>query len=756
MESYGYDYGPAFRRLQAVWRRGTEVFAEAGGPEGEGYAVHPALLDAALQAPVVAGLSGDTSDLADQPARLPFAWRGVSVVATGADALRIRLVPNGPDTMSVTAWDRSGRPAVTVDELVLRTVKPDQIVAADRPDDPLFAVDWVPAEVTEPAAPRGWAVVGADDVHATGALRASWGENRWYADVAALRSADAPVPALAVVWCEPAAGEVPSSVLDTAARALALVREWLSDERLAGARLVLVTRNATATGEGANLAGAAVWSLLRSAQTEHPDRFVLVDIDGTDASRRALPAVAAVDEPQLAIRDGELSVPRLTRITGLTPSGACADPDGTVLITGGTGALGTAVARHLATAHGARRLLLVSRRGELADDVRAALTALGARVEVAACDVSDRADLVRLLATVPAEHPLTAVVHAAGVIDDGTVETLDAARLAGVFAPKVDAAWHLHELTRDLKLRSFVLFSSLSGILGAAGQANYAAANGFLDALAGYRRGAGLPGLSIAWGAWAGGGLAGGLADTDRTRLSRVGVDSLSTEDGLALFDRARESGRAAVVAARLDVARLRQMAARFGQVPPLLQGLVPRPRRRAGGGGQADALRTRLSGLAEPDRLRELLALVCEHVAAVLGHGAPAAVVTDRGFLDMGLDSLMAVELRNRLDAVTGLRLPSTLVFDYPSPQAIAGYLLTRLVPDAPAGDGRASEDDSIRALLGTIPVSRLRAAGLLDALLGLADDPVVPERPAGGASAISAMDVADLVRHALERTGS
>jgi hypothetical protein len=290
--------------------------------------------------------------------------------------------------MSLTACDLSGSPVVTVDALVLRPVSPDQLTVGDPVDDSLFAVDWVPAEL----APRdvsgalrsGWAVVGADDVHVTGALRSSWGENHWHTDVASLRvavSAGAAVPALVVALCSPVAGDVPSSVLDTATGMLSLVQAWLADQRLTSSRLVIVTRNAMAAGgRGANLAGAAVWSLLRSAQTEHPDRFVLVDIDDTEASNRSLPAVAAIDEPQLAIRSGQLMVPRLTRVTAPTPSASPADPDGTVLITGGTGALGTAVARHLVTEHGARRLLLVSRRGQVADGFAAELTALGARV----------------------------------------------------------------------------------------------------------------------------------------------------------------------------------------------------------------------------------------------------------------------------------------------------------------------------------------------------------------------------------------
>jgi NAD(P)-dependent dehydrogenase (short-subunit alcohol dehydrogenase family) len=519
---------------------------------------------------------------------------------------------------------------------------------------------------------------------------------------------------------------------------------------LSAARLVVVTRNATTGGD---LAGAAVWSLLRSAQTEHPDRFVLVDLDGSEASHRSLPAVAAVDEPQLAVRGGEPLVPRLVRVPAAPLPVGPVDPDGTVLITGGTGALGIAVARHLVTEHGARRLLLVSRRGRLAADVATELSMLGARVDVVACDTADRDAVARLLSTIPAAHPLTAVVHAAGVLDDGTIETLTGERLATAFRPKVDAAWHLHELTASSRLTSFVVFSSLAGTLGTPGQANYAAANGFLDALAIHRRAAGLPAVSVAWGAWEGAGLA---ADADRDRLVRAGVGTLPTKDGLVLFDRARESGLAVVVAARLDVRRMRQDAVRAEQVPPMFLGLVRRPKRRASGASrQTEALCRRLAELSAAERERDVLNLVCAHVAAVLGHGAPSSVVTDRGFLDMGLDSLMAIELRNRLDAVTGLRLPSTLVFDYPTPIAVAGFLLGRLLPEESPERRRAADDDAVRRVLASIPVERLRAAGLLDMLLGLAGEPSTAEGTArDGEAEIRDMGVADLVRRALDRS--
>ncbi|WP_285710903.1 type I polyketide synthase [Microtetraspora sp. NBRC 16547] len=377
------------------------------------------------------------------------------------------------------------------------------------------------------------------------------------------------------------------------------------------------------------------------------------------------------------------------------------DPDGTVLITGGTGALGAALARHL-VAGGSRHLLLAGRRGTDAPgaaELAAELTASGARVTVAACDVGDRDAVAALLAGIPAEHPLTAVVHAAGVLADATVERLTVADLVTVLGPKADGAHHLDELTRDADLATFVLFSSVSGLAGTAGQGNYAAASVYLDGLARHRRTAGLPAVSLAWGLWGdAGGMAAGLGDTDRRRMSQAGMLPLSTEDALALFDAALADGAAELVPARLDPAALREEA-----VPPLLRGLVrAAPRRAAAPGADAGGLARRLTGRTPAEQDAILLELVREVMAAVLGHADASGIDPGRGFLELGLDSLTAVELRNRLAAATGLRLPSTLVFDHASPAGLAGYLRGELTEDEPDVETRLlAELDRLEARL-------------------------------------------------------
>ncbi|MEW2511308.1 SDR family NAD(P)-dependent oxidoreductase [Streptomyces sp. NPDC046870] len=641
----GYDYGPAFQGLRAVWRRGEETFAEVELPvEREGFALHPALFDAALHAD---GLATDGSPADGRlTARLPFAWTGVSLYAAGATALRVRL--HGGETLSLQLADPTGAPVAEVAALVSRPVDPAALAPAARPDD-LYRLGWPALPVPEASAP-GFAVL---DEHGPAALDT--------------------VPAWVVL---PAGDPDPVTGARRATeRVLAAVQHWLADERTASARLLVLTRGAVAVGEEdvSDLAGAAVWGLVRAAQGEHPERFVLVD--GADAGA-AVAAAAATGEPQLALRDGAVHVPRLARAT---PAGRAPalDPDGTVLITGGTGVLGALVARHLVAAHGVRRLVLAGRSGTAADD----FAGLDADIVVARCDAADRGQLARLLAGVPAEHPLTAVVHLAGVLDDGLVTDQTPERLDAVLRPKADAAWHLHELTRDLGLAAFVLFSSAAGTVDGAGQSGYAAANAFLDALAAHRRHQGLPAHSLAWGFWEQRtGLTAHLTDADVARMARAGVRPLSTEEGLRLLDAALGAAEPLLLPVGLDLAVLR----RAGDVPAVLRGLVPvRARRTAASRAQTGSLADRLAALGPAERDAALTELVRTHVAAVLGHGGDMALDPRRSFRELGFDSLTAVELRNRLGNAAGLRLPATLVFDYPDAGALVGFLRGELLGD-------------------------------------------------------------------------
>lgn len=343
--------------------------------------------------------------------------------------------------------------------------------------------------------------------------------------------------------------------------------------------------------------------------------------------------------------------------------------------------LGSLVAGHLVRNYGTRRILLASRSGAesaAAVGVTAELEGLGAHVTVAACDVANREALARLLAVIPAEHPLTAVFHAAGIVDDATIETLTPEHVDDVMRSKVTAAWHLHELTAELRLPAFVLYSSIAGTLGTLGQGNYAAANAFLDALAERRQAAGLPASALAWGFWPDrSGATGHLSDADVARMARSGIAPMSNDEGLALFDAALSSGSAVTVPARLDIATLRARSA-DGQVPPLLRRLADDPARRPTAPGPASAapgseLGRQVAALAEADARQLLVELVRTHVAAVLNHDDVAAIAPVRTFKDLGFESLTAVELRNRLSTATGQRLPATIVFDYATPEALA-----------------------------------------------------------------------------------
>ncbi|QHC26623.1 SDR family NAD(P)-dependent oxidoreductase [Streptomyces sp. GS7] len=700
----GLGYGPAFRGLRAVWRRGRDLYAEVAPPEDArqdtaGYGVHPALLDAALHAIAY----GSFLSVPDQP-HLPFVWSGVALHpgTGGGGGLRVRISPAGPDAVALEAANASGAPVATVESLALRPVSRRAGSAAS---DALFRVDWTALPPAAGTAPGRCAVLGPDALGLAAGLAAAGVTAEPYAGVAELAAAGT-LPELVFVPCVPQAGGGAAAVRVAVGRVLGLVRSWVAEERFAGSRLVFVTCGGVAVGSGedvGDLGQAAVWGLVRSAQSEHPGRFVLLDVPEGELDAawvRGLPEVLATAEPQLAVRAGTLFVPRLGRAVSSSQgsvsqgsvvpaaAGGVWPAGGTVLITGASGALGGLVARHLVARHGVRRLLLVSRRGAAAPGagvLEAELVGRGAEVRWAACDVADRGALGALLATVPAEHPLTGVVHAAGVLDDGLVADLTPERFETVLRPKVDAAVALHELTRDCDLSAFVLFSSAAGVLGGPGQANYAAANACLDALAQHRRVQGLPAVSLAWGLWEGSGgtagMGGSLDAADRRRMGRTGIQALSAEDGLELLDLAVGSDAPQLMPIRLDMAAL---TGRDAAVPPLLRGLVRAPGKGGGTGfgrdGAADALRRRLAGLPDAEQGAELSLLVRGQVAEVLGYAGTDAVEADRPFTELGFDSLSAVEFRNRMDGATGLRLPATLTFDYPTPAALVAHLRQEL----------------------------------------------------------------------------
>ncbi|MFI2242681.1 type I polyketide synthase, partial [Streptomyces chrestomyceticus] len=715
LSARGLSYGPVFQGVRAAWCLGEELFAEVALPPGvvvDGFGLHPALLDAALH--VIVGVGERAGGL-----EVPFAWRDVELYATGAQVARVRVVPGADgEGVSLSLADADGALIASVGSLALRPFT----APASGAGDGLCGIDWVPATATtsdlgSAPEPLGrWAVLGAVSgvPDLPGAVV--------FPDVAALVAAveaGAEVPQMVVAPVRPVAG--PGGTAEAARRAavdvLGLVQEWLAADALSGARLLVLTERAVDAGAEVpvEVAAASVWGLVRVAQKENPGRLLLADVDevsvpGVDLADW-LRAGVELGETQWAVRGGQIRVPRLVRL----PSRLLTEEirPGTVLVTGASGVLGGLVARHLARSGRAEHLVLLSRRGGEAPGMPGLvvdLQEMGVKVTVAACDAADRDQLAGVLEGVV----LTGVVHAAGVLDDGVVGSLTAERLESVLRPKVDAAWNLHELTRDLglELDTFVLFSSIAGVIGNAGQANYAAGNTFLDALAAYRRHQGLAAVSLAWGPWEN-GMAGALNEVDQRRMSRQGLRPLSAPDGLALLDTAVRTDRSLLVTTGLDLAALR----RSGEVPPLLSGLLPDPRgghsqpaRRTVAESAADnrsPLAARLVGLAPGERTETALQLVATEAALVLGMTGPETVEPARSFRDTGFDSLTAVELRNRLNRATGLRLPATTVFDHPTPATLAAHVLAELLGEDEAGP-----------MGDTVPAANVPRAG---------DDPVV-----------------------------
>ncbi|MEU6190894.1 type I polyketide synthase [Nocardia sp. NPDC047038] len=680
----GMEYGPAFRGMRAVWRRGDEVFAEvalddATAAAASGYGIHPALFDACLHP----ALDFVMDELPAGRVPLPVTVGGLRLARSGSGPVRVRAVLSGGYRIRMDVVDETGAPVLGTESVVVHPVERRTVerVRSNTAPVPLHGLEWVPVSAGAAEPTGSMAVLGAGSVA---------GIDLRVTDLS--ESVDADEDAATIVWVAETAeaGADPARAgRQWVTRTLELTRSWLTDTRYDRARLIVVTRNALGLpGESPDPAAAAVAGLLRSVQAEHPGRIVLLDRDG-EIDAGVVAAALAADEPQVAVRDGRLSAPRVRRIAAAPAPGAMSFGTGTVLVTGGTSGLGALIARHLVTEHGVRRLLLVSRRGRDAagvPELLADLSALGARVDVESCDIADRDALTAVLASVPERFPLSGIVHAAGVVDDGTVETLTTEQVDRVLRPKVDGTWLLHEATRDADLSAFVVFSSLAGLAGSPGQGNYASANSFADAVVRLRGAAGLPAVSVAWGPWnAGTGMTGDLGTSGLERLRRLGFRPLGDTTGLSLFDAALTAGSALVVGAEFDRSGLAEQA-EAGALPKLLSALAPSSARTARAGGDPVG---RLASAAPADRAEVALAVTREQAAAVLGHATAEAIDPDAAFTELGFDSLAGVEFRNRLAAATGLSLPSTLVFDHPSSRAVAGFLVSRL-GDAPAARPR------------------------------------------------------------------
>jgi acyl transferase domain-containing protein len=657
----GFGVGPLLRGVRKAWRRDDVLFAEVelpsnDGPDAARFRIHPALIQAAVQ-------------LAGQEGMVPFQYTGIRLNAAAPTAVRVRIAPAGENTVSLAIADENGVPVGSIDALRMRPVDLAQLseLAFDHRDS-LFQIDWVPVSVGSGVA-----------VERT--------------DLDALIASNEPAPPVVIAEIERSDGsDIPADTRRNLHRVLRWTQAWLADDRFADARLAIVIH-------GADQAAAAISGFLRTAQTENPDRFVLLDIDEQPESPARIPAAIETGEAQLKIRAGAVTTPQLVRTHDTASADLAGFTDGSVLITGGTTGLGAMLARHLVAKYGANRLVLTSRRGLAAPaavQLRDELIAAGAEVDVVACDVTSRESLVEVIK----QHQPSAVIHCAGVMDDGVVEALTDDRVDAVLAPKVDGAWHLHELTRDLDLSAFVLFSSMASVIGTAGQANYAAANAFLNGLAETRRAQGLAATALCWGFWSQRSeMTTDLVEADIVRLERQGVLAMSSHEGLALFDAAVALDAPVLVPARLNVSALRG-----GPASPLLRGLIGAD---AGNREATQGLAQQVAALPKAEAQALVLEVVRTQTALVLGHADARKIGPSIAFKELGIDSLTALELRNKLVAVTGVKLPATLAFDYPNPTLLAQHLLARIKPEADesvesAADRLAREIDGLGARLG------------------------------------------------------
>ncbi|MEU0538449.1 type I polyketide synthase [Nocardia sp. NPDC005978] len=651
----GYGYGPAFQGLKSVWRCGGEVFAEAVLPEtaadgADRFMIHPALLDAVMQA---AGFLD--VPVPDGQILLPFAWERIRVHALGARAVRARLRAAGDHRVEIVVEDGAGR-SVAEATLTVRAVDPSDLPGVGA-DDVVYTVGWKPTTL----------LPDSGEGQTRHLLRCEW---RWDSDPDGLREG-----------------------------LHSIVEDLRSRLRSADPQdtIVVVTRQLihVIDSDAVHPGGEATWGLLRSVQNEYPGRIVLVDTDDGDDTVISK-AIRARGGTQVAIREGRHLTPRIQRAGAsrpTPPSPLRTGVRGTVLITGGTGVVGAALARHLVEQQGASHILLVSRTGSTSTASMSLCEELhshGAVVDSVACDVSDRASLRRVLDTIPGDAPLVGIVHAAGVLADSSFDELTAQDLDGVLGAKAGGAWNLHELTAGDELEFFILCSSLSAAIGTPGQAGYAAANGFLDGLAEYRRALGLPATSIAWGLWESEtGMGGALVAADNGRLGRWGIGSISPAHALAGLDRALAGHRARTIVASLDLDRLRTSSAKsgmfemFGHSPGGTRTRLPDGREAT---GEQDDLLAEVAAMSPEQRLEKIRDVVLDELSVALGYADPGEIDPSRSFQDLGVDSLSAMEFRNGISAVTGIRVSPGAIFDYETPDDLINYI-SELLPTLAGG---------------------------------------------------------------------
>jgi acyl transferase domain-containing protein/acyl carrier protein len=755
------QWGPQWRWMRNGRKSARGAVAELAPPYAGAHGagpLHPGLLDNGFGVALLAmpGRGQDGTPF------LPFAIQRLRWLRIPVGAVRCGALPRGEQGSSadvVTAdlvfWDESGAVVAQVEGFTARKAPREAFLRELRgASRDVYRLDWREVPLGPSAGLSGrWVLVASQPTATTAALQEKLGGCS-VSDPDGLKTYLDSEPSVTSVLClwEPKENE------NSAATARRVAIEQLSVVQALrgreGLRLWSVTRGAVAVevSERVSPAASTAWGLCRTVMQEEPDlRCTLVDLGPDEPLENLLRELEENDgESQVALRTGRRQVPRLVRAEALRSEGGALPvrQDGTVLITGGLGALGLEVARWFAR-QGVGHLLLTSRRGMSTPGAETAveeLSALGARVTVAGVDVADRQGLASMLLGLPDGYPLRGVVHAAGLLDDGTIGEQSAERFRKVLEPKVEGAWNLHRVTEEVELDFFVLFSSVAGMLGSPGQSGYAAGNAFLDALAASRRAKGLPGQSLAWGAWAESGMAGNLGGAQQARLARRGMKALSAEEGLALFGEALLRPEAQLGVARLDLAAVGRS---FGaEIPSVWRVLLRAPATR-GAADTAGVWAKKLAALPAEKRLEEVRSVVQSEVARVLSLSNPGLVATERPLQELGLDSLMAVELRNALKQRVGRALPATLAYDYPTIEALSRWLMEQVAPDAAQGapgegTGAWVSDVEIRSALAAVSISELRRAGLLGKLLELARRTPAAD---SGAADLDEMSAEDLI---------
>ena len=698
------EWGPRWRFVTGAWCGDTATLVAMKPTDASVAGLHPSVIDNSFASGLVTALDGGI-ELEGTP-QLPFAVSALRWFGEPTGQIWCRSEPrdraldvSGQQSVSdLVLWDDTGRVIAEIDGFVTRRAPQDLFLRVPEAADelPLVALSWRPLPPITGAIPAGrWLVFASTEAQGralTERLEAAGMQASLtlldavaQPDLAVFEGLDEPVDGV-LCWFGAGTGAPPDRAQANAVTGLHLAQAVLrmADRQAAPTRWLWVTSGAQALdGESPDPAAAALWGLGRVWQTERPELSgVLLDVNPSASTDEAVDTIvhqiaAADGEPQVLVRGGHRHGLRLLRPDDRTRQWSLRS-EGTVLVTGGLGFLGLLVARWLVEEMHVRHVVLLGRSApepEVSEVVRG-LAAEGAKVSVVSADVTDRAALQRVLDGLPADLPLRGVIHAAGVLDDGTLPEQTAARFERVLRPKVQGAWNLHELTKTADLDLFVLFSSAASVLGAGGQSNYAAANAFLDALAQHRVAAGLPATSINWGQWSVGGMTSGLRAADRARLERQGMLLIEPADGLDWLDAALRRPQAQIGVVPMDHARLSTALGRG--VPALLSELTiagqPLGRRR---GSVDTAIVGRLARMPKAERSAALQIALRTEAARILGLSGPGEVPADKSLQELGLDSLMAVEVRNAVSDVVGRPLPATLLFDYPTIDGLSQYLL-------------------------------------------------------------------------------